>query len=172
MARKIFKDFGIVKGFYAGALPNSLRVVVKSLYRWPLMVGLPEFFKTHVLPVSSYEAAHKVTAGVVIAVIESFIICPFERVKVFLMTKHSSDVSAARYVKSRGMLELFRGLNAQVSKQVVSWVSFLYIDFKVKQAAKRFQCSETLTNPALLACAITTGVLNTLCSKQTQPEID
>lgn len=28
-----------MKGFYAGALPNAVRCVMKNAYRYPLMVG-------------------------------------------------------------------------------------------------------------------------------------
>lgn len=96
-------------------MPNGLRVLVKSLYRWPLMVGLPHHFKENVLPkeaTTRYEAAHRISAGIVIAVVESFIICPFERVKVYLMTKHERDSSISRFFKSTTMKDLLLGLHA------------------------------------------------------------
>lgn len=36
-----------------------------------------------------YDGIHKVSAGLVIACLETIIICPLERMKVFLMTKKS-----------------------------------------------------------------------------------
>lgn len=41
-------------GFYAGALPNFCRCLLKNSYRYPLMVGLPSFYKKH-LPASIKE---------------------------------------------------------------------------------------------------------------------
>lgn len=125
-----------MKGFYAGLLPNSLRVMVKSLYRWPMMIAFPNYYE-RVLPSSimrRFEGAHRVSAGFSIAIIESFIICPFERLKVFLMTKssHVSMKQIAHFFELNQMPDLFTGLKALLVKQIVSWVSFLYIDFKVK----------------------------------------
>ena len=39
-ARKIYHSEGI-KGFYAGLIPNFARVVLKTLYRIPMMLELP-----------------------------------------------------------------------------------------------------------------------------------
>lgn len=39
----IYKEKG-VKGFYAGALPNYVRCLIKNCYKYPLMIGLPKKF--------------------------------------------------------------------------------------------------------------------------------
>jgi hypothetical protein len=41
--KEIYSTKGI-KGFYAGALPNLSRCILKNTYRYPLMVGLPSFY--------------------------------------------------------------------------------------------------------------------------------
>jgi len=39
--KSIYKEKGIYKGFFAGSLPNAGRVVIKNLYRYPVMIGMP-----------------------------------------------------------------------------------------------------------------------------------
>lgn len=51
IARDVYARKGILKGFYAGSLPNLTRCLLKNTYRYPLMVGLPNFYKK-VLPAS------------------------------------------------------------------------------------------------------------------------
>ncbi|KAL4435962.1 hypothetical protein ABPG74_022197 [Tetrahymena malaccensis] len=170
VTKDLYKDFGY-KGFYAGVIPNSLRVFIKSFYRWPMMVAIPHYYKNYILPESimqKYESSHKIGAGLTIAVFESFIICPFERLKVYLMTKNNKQVSLKHFFKNSDnkFSDLFLGLRAQLIKQIVSWVSFLYIDFKVKQFAKiNFSDNGVnLSTVQLMCCAVTTGFLNTLCT--------
>ena len=43
IARHIYNTKGM-QGFYVGSTPNLLRVVVKNIYRYPLMIGLPAVF--------------------------------------------------------------------------------------------------------------------------------
>lgn len=51
------------------------------------MIGLPNFYKK-VLPekVNNNKVLQKLLTGSSIAIIESFIICPFERMKTYFMT--------------------------------------------------------------------------------------
>ena len=39
------KNEGIRKGIYSGFLPNSIRVTIKNVYRWPMMLGFPQFYQ-------------------------------------------------------------------------------------------------------------------------------
>jgi hypothetical protein len=68
-------------------MPNLGRILVKNAYRYPLMIGLPNFYKK-VLPekVNNNKVLQKLLTGSSIAIIESFIICPFERMKTYFMT--------------------------------------------------------------------------------------
>ena len=66
--------------------------------------------------------------GLCIATLESFVVTPVERVKVFIITSPSSRQWWAQMRASAEGLGLFRGLGAVFSRQVVSWVSFLQGD--------------------------------------------
>jgi hypothetical protein len=35
------KHDGVIKGIYSGFLPNAIRVTIKNVYRWPMMLGFP-----------------------------------------------------------------------------------------------------------------------------------
>ena len=84
---QIYKEKGFLQGFYAGSLPNLGRIMIKNVYRYPLMIGLPSFYEKH-LPAKIREnkPVQKLFTAMSIAVIESFILCPFERLKTYMMT--------------------------------------------------------------------------------------
>lgn len=41
--QRIYSQHGVL-GFYSGFLVNSLRVVAKQIYRWPLQIALFGFY--------------------------------------------------------------------------------------------------------------------------------
>lgn len=62
---------------------NTIGILIHISYRWPMMIFIPRYFKEH-LPtnlVNNHPAIHKIMAGATIAIFESIITCPFERVK-------------------------------------------------------------------------------------------
>ncbi len=81
----IYQKKGL-KGFYSGFAVNSLRVMSKSAYRWPLNVYLMSEFRKIFKGYNHSKTLAGVATGVSISLIESAIICPFERTKVWLMT--------------------------------------------------------------------------------------
>ncbi len=60
---------------------------MKNSYRYPLLVGLPSFYKNH-LPdsIKDRKVLLKTLTGMSIALVEAFITCPVERLKVYFMT--------------------------------------------------------------------------------------
>ena len=87
---ELYRLFGFRKGIYAGFGANSIRVTIKHFYRTPLMLYLPQQFEKTIPKkwLDIYPSGHKTAAGCAIAFIETFIICPLERIKVVLMTKN------------------------------------------------------------------------------------
>lgn len=77
-----------MKGFYAGSLPNLTRLICRNSYKYPLLIGLPEWYKTN-LPafMQDNDALLKLATGLSIATIEATITCPIERTKVYFMTQ-------------------------------------------------------------------------------------
>jgi hypothetical protein len=84
--REIYKTKGY-RGFYAGALPNGVRCLLKNSYRYPLMVGLPRFYNSN-LPEAIRENKNllRLLTGASIALVEATLTCPIERLKVYFMT--------------------------------------------------------------------------------------
>jgi hypothetical protein len=114
--KDIYRTKGTIKGFYAGSLPNYARCLLKNCYRYPLLVGLPSFYKQQ-LPseVKERTSVLKMLTGFSIALVESIILCPVERLKVYFMTKptdsvHASYASFFKSIEGPGFAkELFRG---------------------------------------------------------------
>lgn len=167
----IYKQKGII-GFYRGFIPNLIRQSSKNLYRWPLMIYLPKYFKRF----NDYffkdskintETFCKTQTGFSIANIETFLISPLERFKVYIMTqndKNNKNHSLLRnfYARSKGNLtkELFRGLEASLLKSNVSWISFLYLDHKTRAFLKSRRHVEKLDFIDILFDSIVVGVGN------------
>lgn len=167
IARGVFQTSG-VRGFYAGAIPNGMRVAVKQVYRWPLMLALPPYFKG-VLPtniVEEYPAAAKTCSGFAMAHIETFIVCPAERMKVWLMTTSHERRHITRFFveeKTHWRASLFRGTKAVYARQVASWVSFLAADGYFKGIErKKYPEHTTLPMLVLMKVAAQVGAVNTL----------
>ena len=69
-------------------MPNLARVMVRNIYKYPLLVCLPDFFKRNSPgPLRHNEQTLKLATGFTIAAIETTIMCPIDRVKTYLMTQ-------------------------------------------------------------------------------------
>lgn len=165
---------GFYKGFYEGFIPNALRVSLKNLYRWPMVISFPNFFRA-VIPkrlTDRYPGVNKILTGLSIAGIESFIICPLERIKVFLMTNERNVTLRVFLQENRGHLtqNLFHGIKPQLYRQIVSWTTFLWFDFKAKQIARKIhniESDEHLGESTLVLISLAVGAGNTAMSKST-----
>ena len=64
------------------------RCLLKNSYRYPLMVGLPNFYKSYIPDsIQENKSLLKLMTSCSIALVESIITCPIERLKVFFMTQ-------------------------------------------------------------------------------------
>lgn len=72
------------KGFYNGFSLNLIRVSCKQLYRWPLWIGLSSFYDGLLGKVNELYKQSIISFSISFA--ELIIICPFERLKIWLMT--------------------------------------------------------------------------------------
>ena len=77
---------------------------MKNVYRYPLMIGLPSFYEER-LPdiIRENKKYQKFFTGLSIAIIESFILCPFERLKTYFMTKSANGTSGNTGVMRGGL---------------------------------------------------------------------
>ena len=81
-SQEVFQKTGI-RGFYTGGTMNFSRHLAKMMYRTPLENELYYAYKNQF---PGNEDAVNVSTGLSMAVMDSFIICPLERIKVWLMT--------------------------------------------------------------------------------------
>ena len=95
--KQIYREKGIYRGFYAGSLPNATLKMLKNIYRYPLMIGMPQFFETHLS--FANQRVQKGLTGVSIALLETIILCPFERIKTYLMTANAELLKEQRRMK-------------------------------------------------------------------------
>ena len=85
-----------VKGFYSGSTPNFTRMIVKNIYRYPLMIALPSKASERFEYLQRNKWATKMITALTIAVVESYILCPIERFKVLFIT-HNREAHKISY---------------------------------------------------------------------------
>lgn len=127
-SNKSLKSFLI--NSYSGFLPNLLRTCLKNVYRWPMMLFFPKKFNIYF-----NESVSKILTALTIANIECLIINPTERLKTYLMTKKDYSIyyEITNFIKRHGIKEYFRGMKPFVYRQNVSWLSFFYTDYYLKE---------------------------------------
>lgn len=167
--RQVFTASGW-RGFYAGAIPNSVRAAIKQSYRWPMMVYLPPYLQ-EILPkriTKDSPTAVKTSAGLVIAHFETFAIAPLERLKVELMTAPKEKRQLTHFFEDkRGELRrtLYKGTTAVYARQMASWVSFLAADGYFKSIErKKYPDAQYLPFTALMKVAFEVGFVNTIAN--------
>ncbi|CAD8138777.1 unnamed protein product [Paramecium octaurelia] len=157
---------GIFRGIFAGFSSQISIQLFKQYYRWPMMILIPKLYM-QILPQKVKESApalHKGLAGITIALFESFVTCPFERVKCQMMTQQQSK-SVLKYMWEhdggiRGFTrDLFTGMEVMILKQVVSWTNYLYWDHRVRYYFKG-EPSHKLTMQEIVLCSIVTAIPN------------
>jgi len=176
--KKIYKLKGW-RGFYSGAIPNAIRLMMKQAYRYPLMLVLPFFFNQffHSLAIIS------ALSGVTIAVLEVWIIAPLERLKVWLITFNhvnggmSAFFQQARAEKLEADLDkkhqhrsflpsffsfIFRGSKVTIMRQIVSWVTFLVVHEQTIFFFKTTLGMQEITFSSLLAISAIEALVNTI----------
>ena len=91
VCKHIYKEKGIMKGFYAGSIPNLTRLICRNSYKYPLLMGLPDLFTNKFPNLQDKERTLKLMTSLSIALIETTINCPIERTKTFVMTQSYKD---------------------------------------------------------------------------------
>lgn len=152
--REHVKQYGFMK-LYTGFLPNTFRASIKQAYRLPLMVAFPNLYRR----VISRENIIQTLTGISIAVLESYFMCPLERLKIWLMTSPKSTIMNFYYQLDH-FKELFKGVNALLVRQTLSWVTFLGLTSLFKEATITYKGKVDYYDLLFIGAAV--GVLNTL----------
>lgn len=170
----IYKEKGFV-GFYRGFFPNLIRQTSKNVYRWPLMLYLPKVFNkmnNSLARSLNTDGLCKIQTGLAIANIETLLINPLERLKIFLMTHknvsnkyYSILIHFYKNNEGRFMKQLFQGLEASLYRSNISWVTFLYLDYKGKHIIKSYSQKDQLNFSELILISFFVGLGNLCFSK-------
>jgi len=115
------RNFGFSQ-LYRGASVNLVKEAVRSFYRLPAMVTLPILIEERFS--LSYTKANA-AAGLLIALAESCLLCPLERLKVWLITSPAHTSLSAFFLQAGVIHQLYKGLAPVAARQVTSWVTFL-----------------------------------------------
>lgn len=164
-------------GFYSGAIPNMIRVMLKQAYRYPLMIVLPVAFSAFTPSVTYISIA----TGLSIAVLEVWVITPLERFKIWLMTYQYASGGIKAFFKAlrvNAIHSLYRGLKITAIRQVASWVTFLVVHdqlmvwVKVVNGNVLILSLVMVLGVSLIEGAINTAIVHPLdCIKTNQQKI-
>lgn len=115
-AKEIYHTAG-VRGFYAGAIPNAIALTTKQMYRWPLVLALPPYFKREIPSAlqARYPSVVEMATGFTIANLEVFFLNPLERLKVHLMTQQQKGKQITEFFqlhRRKLLSEMSRGVRA------------------------------------------------------------
>jgi hypothetical protein len=105
---------------YTGFFPNLARACLKQSYRLPLMVYVPNVYRRY----SSDEHKIQIATGISLAILESYLMCPLERIKIWLMTAPEPGFKYFYHYIS-GVKDLYIGAVALLYRQTLSWITFL-----------------------------------------------
>lgn len=166
ITKRIYETHGI-HGFFSGAIPNAFRLAGKHAYRYPMMLGFPGFFKDH-LPADfqqKFPDAVRAVTGLTIASCETFLVCPPERLKVFLITNNIKTKQLRHFFKTNKYklrTELFRGIGTVYARQISAWVSFLISDKRMKDLERKRTGKQQLPISSLIKVSVVVGAFNAL----------
>lgn len=171
LVRMIHARYGLA-GFYRGSVANYLRTTVKSVYRYPLLIFFQGVFD-RIFPGMEKSTKNlalvKALSGFCVANIDSVIVCPLERMKVFFMTRSDFKGGYISYFKthSQALVKvLFKGLNIHMLRQNVSWFVWLESDACTKMYVRRKHnidpFKQTIPFTLVLPIALVTSIVNVL----------
>jgi len=172
LSKEIYRQTGI-RGFYAGGIPNFSRTLLKEAYRNPQRAMTKSYLKQICPDFKGKEDAINIATGLTMACTDSFLICPLERLKVWMMTNYSSKKHFSQFFTHQSGLqtvsELFRGLKPSFVRSCMSWVSYLVAEEKIWQKVKQLsprvnQKDGDLPLAEQLLVGSLGGIVNSLCT--------
>ena len=157
-------------GFYAGGIPNLMRTFLKETYRVPLRGYTKQYFVLKFPDFSGKKDVVNVLTGIIMATVDTFVICPLERVKVWMMTNKSANKELFSFFSSVPatstlLAELFRGLRPLLARSMISWTSYLVVEDRIWLKAREFDIavaseSDELVFLAKLIVGGISGIIN------------
>jgi hypothetical protein len=162
---KIYNTYGI-KGFFKGYLPSLYRSLFKETYRSPLRGFLDYKFEN--IFRSYNKSFTKTLTAISMAITDTVILSPIERVKVLVMTNNSeaNPIKAFWRNKPKGLQlshYLFKGLTVSLVRSILSWTSFLVCEEKIRHYYELRSKSLSLANR--ITIGVLSGIINGLITQ-------
>lgn len=151
--RSHIAQYGYLK-LYTGFMPNLFRASIKQSYRLPLMIYVPNLYRRYIID----EHKIQILTGISIAVLESYLLCPLERIKVWLMTAPEPGFKNF-YFYITGIQDLYSGAVAMLLRQTLSWVTFLGLTSLFKESVIKSKGSIDFYDSIYIGLMV--GLLNT-----------
>ena len=125
-------------GFFKGGLPNAIRLTSKQVYRFPPLLLIPEWYRQHApKKIRNNRFFEAGVTGIALAQLETIIVTPTERLKVWRMTntdpRYNRLLDFAVQQKGQVMAGLYQGWRPTFYKVSASWLSFLLANSACKQ---------------------------------------
>ena len=140
LVSQVYNSFGI-RGFYTGGRTNFARAVLKEAYRNPVR-GILKGFYSDIIPKSvqtKFPETRNIATGVSMACLDTFILCPLERLKVWVMTVDRKNGIISYFSQKDIFLfrDLFKGLKVSFLKSAASWTSYLVFEEDIRKYVTR-----------------------------------
>lgn len=174
LTKEIYQKTGI-RGFYTGGIPNLSRTLIKEAYR-SSQRGFTKSFFNSVIPDNTNKKKDLVNllTSITMATTDTFIVCPLDRLKVWMMTNYTKEKGVSHFFKSipessSVSSELFRGLMPSFIRSGASWTSYLVAEEKIWQKVKELSPrvkkeDSELPLPEQILVGGLSGIVNCLCT--------
>lgn len=146
-----------VRKLYWGFLPNLLNTSIKQMYRFPAMRYLPRAYRQRLGDLPAYAMT-----GLTIGALETFIVCPLERLKVWKMTVPPGTKIRDFFATGLNLHLLYRGFEPTLLRQCSNWTTMLTTDFLLKRQIAKYNGKEPISNLQSLMIGMCVGFCMTI----------
>lgn len=174
LSKQIYRKSGI-RGFYIGGIPNFSRSLLKETYRSPTRGFMKHNLQKMISDSGNHQDLVNLLTGFGMATIDTFIMCPLERLKVWMMTNYTRNKKISSFFTQMNnstdlFRQLFMGLKVSYVRNGAAWMSYLVAEEKIRkkiiELSPRMQDSEHTELPLQekLLIGSLSGIVNLICT--------
>mmetsp|Transcript_32102 Transcript_32102/g.55388 ORF Transcript_32102/g.55388 Transcript_32102/m.55388 type:complete len:302 (+) Transcript_32102:473-1378(+) len=147
---------GVMK-LYGGFMPNLINTSIKQMYRFPAMRFLPNTYTKWFSEVNAYAMT-----GLTIGVMETLIVCPLERLKVWKMTVPPGTRIRDFFATGLNLRLLYRGIEPTMLRQSMNWTTMLTTDYFLRRQVIKYNEGTPITSLQSLMLGLCVGFSMTI----------
>ncbi len=158
-----YKLYGL-RGFYDGFIPNLPKRLPIQLFRWPMILELPSYYRKRLTDNHQdyrMDIVANLLAALTIASIETPLAAPFDTCRLDMIINRKNKNSLLNYLREQKQFrQHFKGIHVLYIKEIFGWGSFL-IPFNIgREYSKNKQKS---LNPIhILSISALCGIANAI----------